>query len=210
MLAALAPAAGAAPASAAGTIGASGVGDPFYPLGGNGGIDVEDYGLDLAYDPAMWFGDAVTLRVWPDIWLHEGFATWSEWIWFERQGGKTAAQRFKQLANTPAQQSWFWKPPPGDPGTAADLLDGTIYDRGAMTLQALRQRIGDATFLEVLRGWYAEHKYGNASTAEFVALAERESGQDLGAFFDAWLYTPGKPAGLPDGTATAEATRTRR
>src|SRR4051794_38793138 len=31
----------------------------------------------------QWFGDAVTLRTWPDIWLHEGFATWSEWIWFE-------------------------------------------------------------------------------------------------------------------------------
>jgi aminopeptidase N len=158
----------------------------------------------------MWFGDAVTLRVWPDMWLHEGFATWSEWIWFERQGGKTAAQRFKQLANTPAQQSWFWNPPPGDPGSAADLFDGTIYDRGAMTLQALRERIGDAAFFRVMRGWYAEHRYGNASTAEFVALAERESGRDLGAFFDTWLYTAGKPAGLPDGTGAAEATRTRR
>jgi aminopeptidase N len=158
----------------------------------------------------MWFGDAVTLRTWPDIWLHEGFATWSEWIWTERQGGKSAAQRFKQLANTPAQQSWFWNPPPGDPGDPASLFNGTIYDRGAMTLEALRESIGDARFFTVMRRWYAEHRYGNVSTPEFIALAEKVSGQDLGAFFDAWLYEPGKPAGLADGTETATATTQRR
>ena len=51
----------------------------------------------------MWFGDSVTLTTWPDIWLHEGFATWSEWIWSEYQGNKSAAQWFKGLYNTPAQ-----------------------------------------------------------------------------------------------------------
>jgi aminopeptidase N len=157
----------------------------------------------------MWFGDAVTLRVWPDIWLHEGFATWSEWIWTERQGGKTAAQRFKQLASTPAKQTSFWNPPPGDPGSPADMFDGTIYDRGGMTLEALRERIGDPDFFPLMRRWYGEHRYGNVSTSEFIALAEQVSGQDLGAFFDMWLYQPGKPAGLADGTAAAPAA-TRR
>ena len=157
----------------------------------------------------MWFGDAVTLRVWPDIWLHEGFATFSEWIWTERQGGKTAAQRFKQLASTPAKNTAFWNPPPGDPGEAANTFDGTIYDRGGMTLEALRERIGDAKFFTLMRRWYSEHKYGNVSTSEFIALAEQVSGQDLGAFFDMWLYQPGKPAGLSDGTAAA-ATGARR
>ena len=157
----------------------------------------------------MWYGDAVTLSVWPDIWLHEGFATWSEWYWTERQGGKTAAQQFKQLANTSAKQTSFWNPPPGDPGDPADLFDGTIYDRGGMTLEALRERIGDTAFFRVMRTWYADHKYGNATTAQFVALAEQESGQDLGAFFDEWLYQPGKPAGLADGAA-ATGTSTRR
>ena len=49
----------------------------------------------------MWFGDSVTLTTWPDIWLHEGFATWSEWIWSEHQGNKSAHQWFEQLYNTP-------------------------------------------------------------------------------------------------------------
>lgn len=157
----------------------------------------------------MWYGDAVTLRTWPDIWLHEGFATWSEWIWTERQGGKTAAQRFTQLANTPAQNSAFWNPPPGDPGIAANLFDGTIYDRGAMTLEALRERIGDGQFFTVMRRWYAEHRYGNVSTPEFIALAEKVSGQDLTVFFDTWLYRPNKPAGLKDAAQAIFTTQRR-
>ena len=141
----------------------------------------------------QWFGDAVTLTQWPDIWLHEGFATWSEWIWTERQGQKTAAQQLKQLENTPASNTAFWTPPPGDPGDPAHLFDGTVYDRGGMTLEALRERIGDATFFRLLRTWYAQHRYGNVTTAQFIALAEQLSGQDLGGFFQAWLYDPAKP-----------------
>jgi aminopeptidase N len=153
----------------------------------------------------QWYGDAVTLRQWPDIWLHEGFATWSEWIWAERHGDPSAKQQFDELAGTPATDEDFWNPPPGDPGEAASLFDGTIYDRGAMTLQALREKIGDPAFFTVMRRWYAEHKYGNVSTPEFVALAERVSRQNLGPFFRAWLYTPGKPAFLPDDPAVASA-----
>jgi len=153
----------------------------------------------------QWYGDAVTLRQWPDIWLHEGFATWSEWIWTERHGGQTAAQRFDELAQEPGD-SYLWNPPPGDPGSPADLFAGSVYDRGAMTLQALREKIGDPAFFTVMRRWYGEHKYGNVSTPEFVALAQQVSRQNLGAFFKAWLYTPGKPAFLPD-TGVAAATR---
>jgi aminopeptidase N len=149
----------------------------------------------------MWFGDAVTLRTWPDIWLHEGFATWSEWAWAQHTGGPTTAEHFARLAATPARDTDFWNPPPGDPGGPENMFDGTVYERGAMTLEALRERIGDRAFFGVLRRWYAEHRYGNASTPEFIALAERVSGQSLGAFFQLWLYTPGKPAGLPEGAA---------
>ena len=62
-----------------------------------------------------------------------------------------------------------------------------------MTLQALRVKVGDATFFRILRDWYAQNRYENVSTPQFIALAEAESHQDLGAFFKAWLYTPQKP-----------------
>ena len=141
----------------------------------------------------QWYGDSVTLTQWPDIWLHEGFATWAEWIWSEHVGNKSAAQSFKQLYSTPAKDTRFWNPPPGDPGEPASLFDGTIYNRGAMTLQALRERIGDTTFFRVLRTWAQRNRYGNVTTPQFIALAERESGQSLTRFFDVWLYQPGKP-----------------
>ena len=141
----------------------------------------------------MWYGDSVTLTTWPDMWLHEGFATWSEWIWSEYQGNKSAAQWFNQLYNTPAQNSAFWTPPPGDPGTPVLLFNGTIYYRGAMTLEALREKIGDDTFFTVLRDWATLNRYGNVTTAQFIDLAEQRSGMDLQHFFDVWLYQPDKP-----------------
>jgi aminopeptidase N len=141
----------------------------------------------------MWFGDAITLTTWPDIWLHEGFATWSEWIWSEDQGNKTAHKYFQQLYNTPAQQTWFWTPPPGNPGDAAHVFDGTIYNRGGMTLQALREKIGDTAFFALLRQWYSTNKYGSITTPAFIAMAESISGQDLDHFFQVWLYDPAKP-----------------
>ncbi|HSC93192.1 MAG TPA: M1 family metallopeptidase [Gaiellaceae bacterium] len=141
----------------------------------------------------MWFGDSVTLTQWPDIWLHEGFATWSEWIWSEHSGQKSAHQWFEQLLNTPPQQVAFWTPPPGDPGDPRFLFNGTIYLRGAMTLQALREQVGDLAFFSIMRAWAAEHRHANVSTAAFVALAERISGRELDPFFDVWLYRPEKP-----------------
>jgi aminopeptidase N len=141
----------------------------------------------------MWYGDSVTLTTWPDIWLHEGFATWSEWIWSEHDGRKSAHQYFETLYNTPAQDTVFWTPPPGAPGTPVYLFNGTIYSRGGMTLQALREKVGDPVFFRIMRDWAAEHRYGNVTTAQFIALAEQDSGMDLKHFFDVWLYQPEKP-----------------
>ncbi len=141
----------------------------------------------------MWFGDSVTLTQWPDMWLHEGFATWSEWIWSEHNGRKSAEQWFNTLYNTPAQDTAFWTPPPASPGTPVYLFNGTIYYRGAMTLEALREKVGDSAFFRILRDWAAEHRYGNVTTPQFIALAERDSGTDLQHFFDVWLYQPDKP-----------------
>src|SRR5262245_9331083 len=141
----------------------------------------------------MWYGDSATLTLWPDMWLHEGFATWSEWIWSEHDGRKSAHQYFENLYNTPAQDTAFWTPPPGDPGTAVYLFNGTIYYRGAMTLQALREKVGDGAFFQIMRDWAAHHRYGNVATQQFIALAEQVSGQQLDHFFDVWLYQSDKP-----------------
>jgi aminopeptidase N len=141
----------------------------------------------------MWFGDSVTLTLWPDMWLHEGFATWSEWIWSEHTGRKTAQKYFDNLYNTPPQDVAFWTPPPAVPGTPVFLFNGTIYNRGGMTLQALRAKVGDFAFFRILRDWATQYRYGNVTTPQFIALAEQDSGMELGHFFDVWLYQPDKP-----------------
>ena len=141
----------------------------------------------------MWFGDSATLGRWPDMWLHEGFATWSEWIWSEYTGNKSAAQYFKQLYSTSAKDVAFWNPPAGDPGEPALLFNGTIYYRGAMTLEALREKVGEFSFSRIIRDWATQNRYGNVTTPQFIALAEKLSGQDLANFFDVWLYQPPKP-----------------
>jgi len=141
----------------------------------------------------MWYGDSVTLSDWPDIWLNEGFATFSNWIWSEKKGTKSAQQQFKQYYNTPAQADWLWARPPGDPGGPAFLFDWSVYARGAMTLQALREKVGDEAFFGTMREWAQQHRYGSVTTPQFVALAEQHSLMDLDAFFQAWLYDPGKP-----------------
>ncbi|MFC7592654.1 hypothetical protein ACFQYP_59755 [Nonomuraea antimicrobica] len=63
-----------------------------------------------------------------------------------------------------------------------------------MTLHALRKAVGDATFFDLLKTWTAEHRYGYVTTEQFVDLAERMSGKDLNALFDAWLFQPKRPA----------------
>jgi aminopeptidase N len=141
----------------------------------------------------QWVGDSVTPSRWQDIWLNEGFATYAEWLWSEREGGDTAAEIFAELYAIPAAEGDFWNPPSGDPGGPANLFAGSVYDRGAMTLQALRVRIGDRAFFRLLRTWVTTHRYGIVSTADFVALAHRISGRDLRHLFDVWLFQPGKP-----------------
>ena len=144
----------------------------------------------------QWFGDAVVLERWPDMWLNEGFATWSEWIWFERTGGRTAQQEFDALYATPEDSSAgqdLWFPAPNALSGPEELFHTPVYDRGAMTLQALRQKLGEAVFLQIVRMWYAENRFSNVTTQDFIALAERVSGVQLDQFFDAWLFQEGRP-----------------
>lgn len=147
----------------------------------------------------QWFGNSVSVADWRHIWLNEGFASYAEWLWSEEQGEGTAQEWFDYLYSLYPADDEFWQILPGDPG-ADEIFDAAVYDRGAMALHQLRLAIGDDAFFQVLREWAATHRYGNGTVAEFQALAERVSGQALGALFTAWLFTPGRPA-LDEATA---------
>ena len=112
---------------------------------------------------------------WSDIWLNEGFATWAEWNWIEHTGGPTTARTLRDLMRIRPGDRRFWRPAPGDPG-AKHMFDETVYVRGAMTLEALRQKVGTDVFFSIIRRWTAEHRYGNATIPDFIATAESVSG----------------------------------
>jgi aminopeptidase N len=162
---------------------------PIYPL----------WAFESPADPRVvvhelahqWYGDSVALERWSDIWLNEGFATYSEWLWAEYTGGITPQQQFDAYYALDAADP-LWASTIGDPG-AARIFDGAVYVRGAMTLQALRTQVGDDLFFQILQGWASDNDGGNVTTTEFIAYASEVSGQDLDAFFTKWLYTATKP-----------------
>jgi aminopeptidase N len=141
----------------------------------------------------QWFGDSVGLTRWPEIWLNEGFATWTEWYYAERHGRRSAHAIFSRLYRLPASDTGFWDPPSAHPGSAKHLFGPSVYIRGAMALEALRLKIGTKPMLRLLRAWAAEHRYGNGTIKEFTALAEKIAGRNLDPFFQRWLYRRGKP-----------------
>jgi aminopeptidase N len=139
----------------------------------------------------QWFGDSVSPATWPNIWLNEGFASFAEYLWLEHRGTRTAHASFLVDYARPAT-STFWQVVVADPQRDT-MFASAVYRRGAMTLQALREKIGDEKFFQILRTWVAEHRHGNATTAQFTALAEQISGEELDHFFDVWIYQTGKP-----------------
>jgi aminopeptidase N len=141
----------------------------------------------------QWFGDSVSLERWPNIWLNEGFATWTQWYYAERHGGRSAQSVFAELYRRPASETGFWNPPSGHPGQAKNLFAVSTYVRGAMTLQALRDKIGTNDLLSILRTWAIEHRYGHGDIEGFINLANRISGRHLRGFFHRWLFERGKP-----------------
>jgi aminopeptidase N len=141
----------------------------------------------------QWFGDKVAVKRWRHIWLNEGFATYAEWLWHADQGGSRPNRVMLRNYNAFGADHPYWKLAIGDPGPQRLFAYG-VYERGAMTLQAIRNRVGTREFFRTLRVWVRDNPDGLGTTAEFKRLAERISGEQLDRLFRAWLYSGDKPA----------------
>ena len=157
----------------------------------------------------QYFGDSVSVNTWRNIWLNEGFASYAEWLWSESQHTGTAQQLFDHYYSAKPAEDPFWQVKPGDPG-ADKVFDDAVYDRGAMTLHALRNVIGDQALLDTVRTWVKDRKYATGTVEDFIKLSEEKSGKNLDDFFRVWLFTPGNPpaseqSGIPRSAATHTA-----
>lgn len=135
----------------------------------------------------QWFGDSISVADWSDIWLNEGFATYGEALWVEYDYGKDGLNNWVNGVYEEVKAYPEFYPPPGNPA-ANELFNGGVYLRGGLTLHALRVTVGDDAFFDILHTYHERYKFGNATTEDFIAVAEELHGNDLTELFDAWLY----------------------
>jgi aminopeptidase N len=163
---------------------------PIYDFAPPGGIHAHE----IAH---QYFGDSVGFGRWQDIWLAEGFAQWSMWLWRDFVGNQSLKSSFRRAYSVPDGNifGFYWRPAPGAILDPDKLFSISVYERGAMTVEALRREIGDDAFYATIRDWLESRRYGTGTVPDFIALAEAKAGRDLDAFFNLWLFQKAKPTG---------------
>ncbi|MFC1724343.1 M1 family aminopeptidase [candidate division KSB1 bacterium] len=138
----------------------------------------------------QWWGDMVTCVDWRNSWINEGFATYSEAIWYEKKYGK---QRYKDHVASFSSRGYSGSIYRRDINSSGVILDRIVYSKAAFVLHMLRDLIGDDKFFKVLKEFRRNHLYGNASTKDFQKVCEKYYGKDMEWFFNQWIMNSGRP-----------------
>lgn len=140
----------------------------------------------------QWWGDLVTCATWSDIWLNEGFATYSEALWDESKSGTAALSAAMQARRPGRVDDSVYIP---EPSSVGRIFSGDFsYRKAAWVMHMLRLVVGDQAFFEILAEWRQRYAFSAATTEQFRAVAEEVAGVELGWFFDQWVYGIGAPA----------------
>lgn len=141
----------------------------------------------------QWWGDMVTCATWHDLWLNEGFARYSEALWWGELNPSGGYQQY---------MGWLdWVEPGGFPGSVyqydltdpGQLFSPTVYDKGAWVVHMLRWVLGDERFFAGLLAWREAYAYDSGTTEDLEAILEAQGGMMLDWFFDQWVYGEKRP-----------------
>ncbi|QNE47311.1 M1 family metallopeptidase [Glaciihabitans sp. INWT7] len=139
----------------------------------------------------QWFGNSLTVNRWKDIWLHEGFACYAEWLWSEASGGPTASECARShwdLVNDQSKDIVV-----GDPGTKL-LFDDRVYKRGALALHVVRRAIGDEAFFDSLRDLGSRLRFGHIMPSDVIdTFAELSHSTAIEGIINRWVYSKALP-----------------
>jgi aminopeptidase N len=152
-----------------------------------------DWDWVIAHELAhMWWGDWVTCGTWKDLWLNEGFATFSEAHYYWHRDGPQAYHNY--MKNNIMDYYISHEPFPPYPMYDPDVLFSVVtYEKGGAVLHMLRHILGEYLFFESLKAYGITYAEKSAVTSEFTAKVEEVSGMELSWFFNEWVYEPGHP-----------------
>jgi aminopeptidase N len=152
----------------------------------------------------QWFGDLVTCKEWSHIWLHEGFATFCEALYWEKYWENRNSSRkddefhykilqtadlYFQEAKSQYKRSIvtsLYKSP-------EELFDNHSYRKGGCVLYMLRHYIGEENFKKALKLYLERYSYKAVETDNLLNVVEQVSGKSLQQFFNQWFYRAGHP-----------------
>ena len=143
----------------------------------------------------QWWGDMLTCATWHDVWLNEGFATYSTGLWYENASGEAnpeALQTYMEIRRPTELDGSVYVHDISDPDRI--FSSNYSYSKGAWVMHMLRGVVGDEIFFDVLAAYRERYEYSTATTDDFRAVAEEVWGGDLEWFFDEWVYGGGAPA----------------
>lgn len=160
--------------------------------------------LDVSSDPLLahelahqWFGDLVTCRDWSHIWLNEGFATYFETLFAEKDLGRDEFHlKIKQLHDSyfDEDSSRYRRPiVTNEYADPEEMFDRHTYEKGGSVLHMLRRVLGDESFFRTIAHYVEKHRGRNVVTQDLIGAIEETSGQNLDWFFDQWVFGAGYP-----------------
>ncbi|MFQ5823278.1 MAG: M1 family aminopeptidase [bacterium] len=168
-----------------------------FPIGG--GMEHQTITSQSGFDTRLtvhelahqWWGDKITNANWHEIWLNEGFASYSEALYFEHTTGKEFYHTYMSWKDRDFPYAIYVD----DTTSVGRIFHITVYYKGAWFLHMMRHVLGDSTFFDILLAYSQDPRfaYGNATTAGFQDVCELVSGKNLDWFFQPWIYEIGRP-----------------